>query len=258
MVFCMGQDILRADQADGIHLQFDKYVVEGRLVEGQRELKKLLTESPGDDQTRFALGILQFVGSVEHLAQALYQYGAGTHEALNLIPFVRLPVPANPSPDKIRYADVRRMLQNLIDDLAEAEKTLQPCGDKSLKLRLPLGNMRLDVNGNGQAEANELLWTMYARVAFRQGQGNASQPAGDQLQAMLDIGDVHWLRGYCNLISAMCNTFLIYDHQKFFDAIAPAIFAKPDVPTSSFFSNKRNDRNYDYFADLIAGIHMDW
>jgi hypothetical protein len=104
----------------------EDFLTAGKLADGERELANYLKEHPTDDEARFGLGTIQFVRSIEHLTQSLYQFGAlGANSRARLrVPLLRLPVPENPRPEKVRYADMRRMLQNLIDDLAKSEATL--------------------------------------------------------------------------------------------------------------------------------------
>jgi len=240
----------------------ERYLTEGRLADGQRELTSYLKQNPADDQARFGLGTLQFVRAVEHLAQTLYQFGAvGPKSRLTQqIPFLRVAVPENPSPDKVRYADVRRMLQNLLDDLTAAEKTLADIKDERVKLPLHFGLIRLDVNGDGQTADGEVLWKIYAELNRGIRLNNEFAPEhAEQFVIAFDYGDVHWLRGYCHLLSAMCETILAYDQQDLFNAVAHQLFDNPDVPALPKDIILRQDPNnpwMDDIADAIAGIHM--
>jgi len=240
----------------------EKYLTEGRLADGQRELAAYLKANPADDQARFGLGTLQFVRGVEHLAQSLYQFGAvGPKSRLaQQVPFLRIAVPENPNPNKIRYADVRRMLQNLLDDLTVAEKTLGEIKDESVKLPLHFGLIRLDVNGDGKTADGEVLWKIYAEL--NRGIRLADQFKPEQAEAFViafDYGDVHWLRGYCHLLSSMCETILAYDQQDLFDAVAHQLFDSPDVPAlprEIFIGRDQNNPWMDDIADAIAAIHL--
>ena len=103
--------------------QVEKFLIQGQLAAGEKQLSGHLKEHPEDAQIRFELGTLQFLRAVERLGQSLYKFGgSGSKSRLGQqIPFIRLAVPKNPQPEKIRYADVRTILQQLIDDLATAE-----------------------------------------------------------------------------------------------------------------------------------------
>jgi hypothetical protein len=53
----------------------EKYLTEGQLADGVKALLAHLHDSPRDDETRFGLGVSQFVRSLERLSQDLHWYG---------------------------------------------------------------------------------------------------------------------------------------------------------------------------------------
>ena len=125
---------------------------------------------------------------------------------------------------------------------------------------LHFGLIRLDINGDGKTADSEVLWKIYAQL-------NRGIQLGDQFQPehakafviSFDYGDVHWLRGYCHLLSAMCETVLAYDQQDLFNAVAHQLFDKPDVPAMPrelFVGQEGNDRWMNDIADAIAAIHL--
>src|SRR5262245_61261712 len=172
----------------------ERFLIEGRLADGQRDLTAFLKENPADDQARFGLGALQFVRSVEHLAQSLHQFGAlGPKSRLaQQIPLLRISVPHNPDPEKVRYADVRRILQNLLEDLTAAEATLSEIKDERVKLPLHFGLIRLDLNGDGKTAESEVLWKIYAELNRGLQLGDRFTPEhAEQFVIAFDYGDVH-------------------------------------------------------------------
>jgi hypothetical protein len=125
-----------------------------------------------------------------------------------------------------------------------------------VKLPLHFALIRLDVNGDGRATADELLWRMNAQI--NRGAGLGDEVTAQQAQQFVigfDYGDVLWLRGYCHLLSAMCETVLMYDQHELFDVIAGEIFAKPEAPSLPLDMLK-NDPWLGDIADAIAAIHM--
>ncbi|HTN75442.1 MAG TPA: hypothetical protein VL096_09350 [Pirellulaceae bacterium] len=239
--------------------QVEKFLTEGKLADGQRELTNYLKLHPTDDEARFGLGTLQFVRSIEHLAQSLHQYGAlGTKSTIaRQLPILRLPVPENPDPEKIRYADVRRLMQNLVDDLAVADATLAGVKDARVKLPLHFALIRLDVNGDGRSDADETLWKMYASLNRAAGLPEEITDAqAAEFVIAFDRGDVHWLRGYCHLLSALSEYTLAHDWQTLFDTVAHQLFAKPDVPQLPHDALLRNEPWMSDIADAIAAIHL--
>jgi hypothetical protein len=237
----------------------ETFLAEGRLADGQRELTKFLAEHPDDDQARLGLGAIQMVRAVEHLAQSLHRYGALSDETrLRVqVPLLPLPVPENEEPEKIRYADVRRILEDLLADLAKAEATLAKVDDPKVKLPLRFGMIRLDVDNNGKAEEHERLWRMYAKL--NPGAGLPANMTNEEAALFIiafDYADAIWMRGYCHLLSAMCETTLMYDQQTMFDIAAPYMFAKPDVAVLPKALIDDRESFTASIVDLIAAIHM--
>jgi hypothetical protein len=101
----------------------EKYLISGDLEGGQKALGEILKAHPDDDQARFGLGTIQFVRAVEHLVQGFFKHGLQP-DVSGMIPFARLPVPANPKPDSIAYDDLRVIFEKFIGDLVTAEATL--------------------------------------------------------------------------------------------------------------------------------------
>jgi hypothetical protein len=145
----------------------ERFLLDGRLVEGITALEARLATHPDDDQARFGLGVTQFLRAVERLGQSLHRHGAlGPDNRLaRMVPFLRLPVPPNPDPAEVSYADSRTMLAAFLVDLAAAEKTLAGIRSAEVSLPLPFGRVRLDLDGDGKAGEPEALWRMQAALA---------------------------------------------------------------------------------------------
>jgi hypothetical protein len=238
----------------------EKFLTDGRLSEGERAIEAHLKMHPADSQARFGLGTLQFLRAVEHLGQSLYKYGAiGPESRLGRqIPIVRLAVPQNSKPAKVRYENVRAILQDLVDDLAKAEATLAKVEDPGVKLPLHFGLIALDLNGDGATGGDETLWKLYA--GLNRGLRLADDATPEAVQDFVigfDQGDVFWLRGYCHLLSAICETVLAYDEERFFNAIAHQLFDRPEVSAlpAELLRDERNGWEHD-IADAIVAIHL--
>jgi hypothetical protein len=197
------------------------------------------------------------VRAVEHLGQSLYRFGLRSEVGQRLnIPFARLPIPTNPKPEKITYADVRKIAQNFIDDLARAEATLAAIQDEQVKLPLRVGLVRLDLKGDG--EASESLVTLAARILG----GPANVFRDQEVLVVFDRGDVAWMRGYCHLLMALAEIGLAYDGQELFDSTAHVFFARPKTPHKFLKTLKSEggggiwDLGGVDIVDVIAGIHL--
>jgi hypothetical protein len=238
----------------------EKFLTDGKLAEGQERLEAHLKTQPSDDQARFGLGGLQFLRGVENLGQSLYKFGAlGAESRLaRQIPLLRLAVPKNPAPEKIKYADVRAIFQKLIDDLSQVEATLSEIKDDNVKLPLHFGLIALDLNGDGQAGGDETLWRAYATL--NSGLRLTPDATPEEVQSFVitfDRGDVYWLRGYCHLLCALCEAALAYDEEQLFAAIAQQLFDDPDAPRLPAELLRQDDEEWmDDIADAIAGIHL--
>ena len=98
----------------------EKYLLEGKLVEGAKVLEARLKEAPQDDQARFGLGVLQFLQTFEHLGGGLHKYGLRTEKAFLQPPAqVKEFLPQNPTPQTLTYAAARQLVQTFVTDLAQ-------------------------------------------------------------------------------------------------------------------------------------------
>jgi len=146
-----------------------------------------------------------------------------------MLPFARLPIPPNGSPEPIRYRDLRALLQTWNEDLARAEATLAKLDDKEVKLPLHFGLIRLDMNGDGKADSDERLFRVYAQLNGA-ARDVAPPQAAQGFRMTFDRADAAWLRGYCHLLMAMTEAYLAHDGQELFDHTAPMFFPKAETP----------------------------
>jgi hypothetical protein len=198
----------------------EKYLHSGESAKGEQALDAALAANPKDDQIRFRLGVLRVVRAVERLCQSLHQYGAKSeHTAL---PFYRLPVPKNDDPAPVTDHAARRVLDDLIRDLAAAEATLAGVTDAGVKLPLRLAAVRLDLTGSGKP--TDRFVDALRRLVRRDLDFLKGNP---EFLVCFDRGDVAWLRAYCHLLMAMANFPLAFDTQEMFDRGADQLFAWP-------------------------------
>ncbi|MCI0357536.1 MAG: hypothetical protein L0211_03500, partial [Planctomycetaceae bacterium] len=136
--------------------------------------------------------------------------------------------------------------------------TLAKVEDPGVKLPLHFGLIALDLNGDGVAGGDETLWKIYAELnrGLRLADDATPQAVQDFVIAF-DQGDVYWLRGYCHLLSAICETMLAYDQEKLFNAVAHQLFDNPEAPTlpAELLRDERHGWEHD-IADAIAAIHL--
>ncbi|MGQ0637308.1 MAG: hypothetical protein ACT4QC_22095 [Planctomycetaceae bacterium] len=232
----------------------ESFLHSGTLREGEAALIGHLKQRPDDDETRFGLGTLQFIRAVEHLGQSLHRYGVGVHSSFaRQLPFVRLPVPPNPEPAVLTYALSRQILEEMLANLTKSEATLAAIKDDAVVFRLRPGPIRLDLDGNGQAD--DPLQTILARYL---GGAIAANPPAD-FEVGFDRGDVAWLRGYCHLLSALCEFALAHDANDLFAHTAHLFFARADTPLRALLTTDLpNNDAFDYgeVLDAVAFVHL--
>ncbi len=233
--------------------QIEQYLINAQFPEGKAALEAKLQQNPNDDQSRFGLGVVQLMGATEKLMQSLYTYGLQQNGITQFFPILRLPVPVNPQPQPVTYQDTRQILQDLLNNLTAIETTLEPIKDNTVKLPLRIGLTRMDFNANGKLEEDESFWKTFSLLTGIQ----ATEEAAQNFAIAFDMGDVVWLKGYCNLLSAIIQVVLAHDESKLFDSTAHLVFANPQTPYS-FLANGTGIFSFGNvdISDIVALIHL--
>lgn len=247
-----------ADAAPKV-VAWEKYLIDGRLREGDSALSAQLKHHSHDDNLRFELGILQFIRAVEVLGQDLYRYGlrSTTRSGAGFIPILRMPVPDNPNPELLTYEKGRGIVARFVENLTKAEETMAPISDPNVRVPLHFGLVKLDLTGDGKADDDDALWQIYSRLGRR----DIKPESAKDFYIKFDRGDVHWLRGYCHLLSGVCEVFLAYDTHESFNCNAHLFFPKVDSPYP-FLQQPEHDpqsgRRFEVsnIVDLIAMVHL--
>jgi hypothetical protein len=162
-------------------------------------------------------------------------------------------LPQNPEPKELAYADVRKILQTFLDDLAKVDATLAKVVDPNVKLPLHVGLIKVDLFGLGKP----------INAAFVLGQIEADLP-DDPVKSFVigfDRGDVDWLRGYCHFLSAWSEVLLAIDGQEMFDCTAHMFFEKVATPHKFLVEEDRDFERFGWWntaqiSDIIAFIHL--
>jgi hypothetical protein len=230
----------------------EEYLTSGRLAEGEEALEAHLKANPNDDEARFGLAAVQIVRAIERLAQSLYEHGP--RDRADFLPFIRVVVPRNPDPKPISYERLREILANFQRDVLVCEATLAAMRDTDVKLPLHFGRIRLDTNGDGKAGDDETLWRIYAQLNRRV---SIDKATAEKFLITFDKADVHWLRGYCHLLAATCDTVLAYDFRELFERTGHVVFEKVESPYEFLARGRRVwDVGGADVLDLIAMIHL--
>ncbi|AKR56335.1 hypothetical protein XM25_11115 [Devosia sp. H5989] len=229
----------------------------------------------GDQEARFGLGMLELASGVEHLVQALYRHGLVGPDAGMLGPLVTVPIPPNPSPEKLDYAKVRAILAQLVDDMDAAKTSLAAAGESGDYVVLidPL-RIRFDVDGDGQASDAESMRSIVERqLGIPLTPEAAAQPAGsDKNPAQapeapdttlgFDRADALWMAGYSQVLASHGDFLLAHDFSDLVNVAFHRLFPRAGLPMQdyseggSIFMEPRTDAAA---ADAIAAIHtLDW
>lgn len=222
-------------QADDAAATLEKLLHGGKLAEAEQAVQQIVSAAPNDAQAHFALGVAQFLRAVENLGQAMYEYGAVSENASEM--FLRLPVPQNPQPSAISYRSLGRVLEVMLADLARAEATLAMVTDDDVELPLRLAGITFDFTGTGENTTSLVSVLQRLNDNTRPGflQGN------DEFLVHFDRGDVAWLRGYCNLLSAVIEGYRAVDESAGFtqrvSRVFPRVESSEDPPRERWWED---------------------
>ncbi len=151
------------------------------------------------------------------------------------------------------------MMRDLNDELAKAEATLARIDDRHVKLPLHFGLIRLDLNGDGQSEANETLWRIYTQLNAA-ARDQVTAEASKQFLITFDRADVAWLRGYCHLLMAICEAVQAYDFQELFDYSGCLFYLKAETSFPFLrrapIGEEGNSFQTEDIVDAVAMLHM--
>jgi hypothetical protein len=235
----------------------EKYLIEGRFLDGETALTAELKQHNNDDQLRFGLGMLQFLQAIERLMQDFYRYGAhdpfgGFHNFEG-----RFPLPFNPAPERLTYIGARKIAETFLENLSKSETTLSEIKDPDVQLPLHFGMIRLDLDNNDKIDEDETLWKLYSILQTAK---HIKPSQAERFIINFDRGDVHWLRGYCHLLMAFTEIYLAYDTKESFDSTAHIFFSRVDSPYN--FLNQgvhafgKTDNEFGSLVDLVACVHL--
>ncbi len=125
-----------------------------------------------------------------------------------------------------------------------------------MKLPLHFGMIRLDLKGNGNPDEGSSLWRLYAHISNNH---EMKKETAEAFFIKFDRGDVHWLRGYCHLILAVCEMYLAHDSEECFKRTGRLLFTKVESPYE-FLGRGKHFKTIGAsetdVLDLVALIHL--
>jgi hypothetical protein len=234
----------------------------GNLEAAEGDLAGRLQTDPANDEARFGLAIVRFAKAIEDFGRHHYRYGLDPARA---VPFLRMPVPENPRPERLSYETQRGALRSLLDGLAEVKETLAPIRNAEVKIALDLNKVRFNfAPGAPGSEPTGLIQIIGSLVPTAPAPPPAepgTAPGAQPLQATeppFDVGfdraDALWLQGYCNLLSAGLEFILAHDWRDTFergaDLFYPHLRKLDSAPQQPGFLGDPTNA-----ADAVAMLH---
>ncbi len=234
-----------------------KHLRAGDLAVLEQDLAQRLGTQPADEQARFALGAVQFLRTVEGMAQDMYRHGLQPpRDVAMLLPFFRFPLPPNPKPEPLDYEKMRDIFKRALGGFARTDQTLAGLGAAEVKLPLAIALARLDLDGNGATDAQESLFGVFNATLAG---GTVPPETAERFIVTFDRGDAAWLRGYANLLSAILEFMLAHDGKASFDVSAHMLFPNADLPNAELNPKPGASGNMAEIgpaADLVAAVHL--
>lgn len=255
-LFCCVAVTRADDAADDAESIFGHYTSEGDIAACTAALEERLTRVPDDEATQFALGMSQFLQAVEGLTQSQFHHGLFHHQDFRLMVGV-LPVEWNPNPEPISYEEARTIISDFHDRLAAVETTLAGVDTSDVLLQVHFGNIKLDIDGDGDATEGERFYQIFRAV-----NPAVTDVDGQNFKIRFDGGDVHWLKGYCHFLQALCDFALAHDFREVFERCGHMLYTEVESPydylqeeIEALGSTPRSS-DFRSIADVVAFFHL--
>lgn len=250
-----------------------QFLSAGRLADSETYFSRASELNSATPEEHTALGLTRFLQAIEYLGQSGYKYGLMSERARNL-PMLRMPVPLNPKPEQLSYETVREIVTTFQAKLASSEEALAQVKTDSIRLDFYIGDVALDLDRNGEASPPEMLWAIFSAISNTgrsqrfDSDGNLTESpamsddmrkAAVEFYVGIDGADVHWLRGYCHVLMAMCDFALAYDERELFERCGQMLFPNIKSPyLIPSIANKAENQFIDVelLMDGIAAIHL--
>ena len=180
----------------------------GRSGIAATEARLAALPSPADDE-RFALGGLRFLAALEQSFQIRWQNGMS--DRTGMLPFLRLPVPDNPTPQPFDPGAVAAIFTAADARLEAARAALEPIAATSdFGLEVDLGDLWFDINANTTRDPGEDLLDI-AGPALLGWRWDDRAPGTPAPVIRFDAADAAWLTAYAHALQAVSQIVLAYD-----------------------------------------------
>jgi hypothetical protein len=261
LAFLLPAGGLNAQTASRAHALLEEHLYGGTLEAGEKALGALVAAAPGDAEAQFALGGVLLARAMERFGQSMYRHGLQAPRD-GVMPLFNLPLSHNATPAPLTYDAFRAALARLVQDLDAAEAQFARVGDRPVKLTVDIARIRLDLDGNGVAEARERLSSVISAIGWAARRRAIRPPGEETLVVGFDLADIYWLRGYANALAISAEFFLAHDFRATFDATFQIFFPGADLPFTRHLKDRppavagRPNVDFDSIFDAVAFVHM--
>ena len=191
---------------------------------------------------QFALGGVRFLRAIEKTLQTRWQMGMNAD--FSELPVLRLPVPANETPDPFTPDAITNLFATLIDDLGTAAEPLAAISDTDpVDLPIRITDLWFDINMNGTRDEGESVPEV-GGIALT---GRATTVI-DSPVIRFDTADAAWLAAYTHFLSAFGELVLAFDPTEQITRVTEATAAMAALGDESGYTNA---------LDYQFGTHID-
>lgn len=211
------------------------------------------------DADRFALGGVRFLRTVEGALQLRWQ--TGLSEQMTMIPFLRLPIPENPSPVAFDPASIKTLFTNVSTGMDAARAPLADIKDGAdFGVEIAFKDIWFDINSNNTRDTGEDMLTVLGPMIMGW-QWDQRDPATPAPVIRFDAADAAWLSAYTHLLGGLSDMILAYDPTAPITRIteARAAMTKLGVITPDPFFGMGGGASMDavdYFAMVLATLNQ--
>lgn len=180
----------------------------GRTGLGATETRLAALPAPSDAEG-FALGGVRFLGAVESALQLRYR--ADLTDRTGMLPFLRLPIADNPTPEAFQAAMIADLFRMLDAKLEQARAPLGQINEGSdFTLEINFADLWFDINANHARDPGEDALATLGPMLLGW-QWDSRDPATPAPVVKFDVADAAWLSAYTHLLQGVGDLVLAYD-----------------------------------------------
>lgn len=209
--------VQKSSTPSGPSLPAATYLTEGGLNEGIVLKRRELKSDKANSTLRYELGLMLVYSAFEELYSTMHSYGMRDDFADRLGDWALKNLPDDTK--KVTYDEFVALFDRFYEKLEEASEVLAEARDLKEPVAIPIGKIRLDLNGNDTVETSESLEMILGGFM-----GEAIRDKMDTTIIKFDQGDVTWLEGYCHLAMGLQDFIFHFDLEPWYRFIGNLIF----------------------------------